>query len=118
MKASRTGIVLASLPGLLALALFYSLAIHMHWTLGSWPSGIGTTGFPPALVSHANIAQGFFWMSIGGSIFALPVAVMVCWIISRWQHYIPYFGLYILVFVLIIIAMQYAPEPYLYWWND
>jgi hypothetical protein len=118
MKASRTGIVLASLPGLLALGLFHSLALHMHRTLGGWPSGIGTAGFPPALVTHANIAQGFFWMTIGASLCALPVAVLVCLIVSRWQHFIPYFGLYVFVFVLCIILMQFAPEPYLYWWND
>jgi hypothetical protein len=118
MKTSLTGIALASLPGLLALALFYSLAFHMYRSLGGWPSGIGEAGFSPALAMHAKIASGYFWITLGVSLFALPVAVMICWVVTRWRHFIPYFGLYVIVFVMIIIFMQLAPEPFLYWWRD
>ncbi|MDA0668109.1 MAG: hypothetical protein O3A50_10075 [Planctomycetota bacterium] len=118
MKASRTGIVVSALPGLLALALFYSLAVHMHRSLGGWPAGIGEAGFPPALLTHATIATTYFWVSVVLSIFILPAAILVCLLVSRWRHLAPYFALYALVFVVSIALMQLAPEPFLYWWWD
>jgi hypothetical protein len=118
MRVSRTGIVLSALPGLLALALFYSLAIHMHYALGAWPSAIGMSGFPPALVSHANIATSYFWISLLVSIYTLPVVILVCLFVSRWRRLVPYFALYAFVFIITLILMQCAPDRFLYWWMD
>ena len=60
MKSKNSkAIVIACLPYLLALMFFYSLAIHMHMALGGWPERIGTEGFPPALLMHADI-QGAY----------------------------------------------------------
>src|SRR5690349_2503713 len=81
MRASRTGIVNSALPGLLALALFYSLALHMHRALHGWPSRIGDAGFPPALVAHANIATGYIVIALTVSIFVLPLAILVCFFV-------------------------------------
>ncbi|PYX49616.1 MAG: hypothetical protein DMG76_36915, partial [Acidobacteria bacterium] len=59
MSTSRTGITIAALPGVVMLALFYSLAIHMHQSLGGWPTSIGERGFPLALVIHSAITVNF-----------------------------------------------------------
>ena len=118
MRASRTGIVVSALPSLLALGLFYSLAIHMHRALGGWPTGIGEAGFPPALVTHANIATSYFGMTLAASILMLPIAILVSLLVSRWRHLVPYFALYAFAFIVSIVLMQFAPEPFLYWWRD
>ena len=60
MNTSRTRITIAALPGLVMLALFYSLALHMHQSLGGWPTSIGERGFPPALVVHSAITVNVF----------------------------------------------------------
>ena len=118
MRASRTGIAVSALPGLLALGLFYSLAIHMHRSLGGWPSTIGERGFPPALITHATIATNYFWISLAVSVFILPVAILVCLFVPRWRHFVRYFALYAFVFIVSIVLMQLAPDAYLYWWRD
>jgi hypothetical protein len=118
MRVSRTGIFFSASPGLLAVGLFYSLAIHMHRSLGVWPSSIGEAGFPPALLVHATIATSYFWILMALSILTVPVAFLLCLCVSRWRHLAPYFALYALVFGVCIAVMQLAPEPYLYWWQD
>ena len=118
MRASRTGIILSATPGVLAVALFYSLAIHMHRTLGGWPAGIGEAGFPPVLLIHATIATSYFWILLLVSFLTVPVGILVCLLVSRWRHLVPYLVVYALVFAGSIVLMQFAPEPYLYWWRD
>jgi hypothetical protein len=118
MRVSRTGIIISAAPGLLALALFYSLAIHMYQSFGAWPSGIGERGFPAALSTHAAVATNYFWVTLVLSIFLLPVAILVCLFVSRWRRFVPYFALYAFVFIISIAIMHCAPEPFLYWWRD
>ena len=48
--------MVSALPGLIMLGLFYSLALHMRFRLGDWPSSIGVRGFPPLLVTHGELA--------------------------------------------------------------
>ena len=118
MGVSRTGILVSVLPGLLALGLFYSLAFHMHHSLGGWPTSIGERGFPTALLIHATIATSYFWILIALSILILPVVILACLLISGWRHFVLYFVLYAFVFFISIVLMQLAPEPFLYWWRD
>src|ERR1051326_8008973 len=59
-KQSRIGFTIAVLPALLMLALFYSLAIHMHQSLGAWPTSIGERGFPAPLVTHSAVTANLF----------------------------------------------------------
>lgn len=115
---SRAGIIVSTLPGLLFLGLFYSLAIHMHRSLGRWPSGIGERGFPSALLTHAAVATNYFWAFAWSTVFILPAAILVCVLVSRWRHLIPFFALYGFMFIVSIVLMQLAPEPFLYWWWD
>jgi hypothetical protein len=49
-RLSRTGIIFSGSPSFIMLVLFYSLAVHMHRSLGEWPASIGERGFPAALI--------------------------------------------------------------------
>ena len=100
------------------LGLFYSLAIHMHQSLGAWPTSIGERGFPPLLLTHATITATYFAVLLLLGIFVLPVAILVCLLVPRWKRFVPYFALYALLFVFCWGLMQLAPEQFLYWWRD
>jgi len=50
------------LPGLVNLAAFYSLVLHMYISLAGW-SGIGTDGFPDALYMHYALMTYPFFIS-------------------------------------------------------
>jgi len=118
MKMTRTGILFSSLPSLLMLVLFYSLAVHMYQSLGGWPSSIGEAGFPRPLVTHADIAVNFFIVLLLSTLFAVPVAIFVCLIVRRWRPLILYLALYAVLFFLGWGFMQLAPKPFLNWWWD
>ena len=60
IKQSYIALAAAILPALLMLALFYSLAIHLHHYLGAWPTSIGDRDFPQALRTHEWIAESYF----------------------------------------------------------
>src|SRR6185295_6957138 len=77
MSTSRTGITISALLGVLMLALFYSLALHMHQSLGGWPTSIGERGFSPALVAHSWIAMNVFIL-LFFSLFGLPIPILIC----------------------------------------
>jgi hypothetical protein len=117
-KQSRIGFVVAVSPALLMVSLFYSLAIHMHQTLGAWPTSIGERGFPAPLVTHCYIATNYFGVMILVSIFVWPVAFLVCALIRRWRVCIYYLGAYALSCLVCFGAMLLAPSQFLYWWWD
>jgi len=118
MSTSRTGITIAALPGLLMLALFYSLALHMHQSLGGWPTSIGERGFPPALVVHCAITVNVF-MVLFLSLFVLPIPILVCLFVERWRRFVIYFAVYAGAFLLCFALTQFAaPAQSLYWWRD
>ena len=118
MSTSRTGITIAALPGLLMLALFYSLALHMHQSLGGWPTSIGERGFPPALVVHCAITVNVF-MVLFLSLFVLPIPILVCLFVERWRRFVIYFAVYAGAFLLCFALTQFAaPAQFLYWWRD
>lgn len=102
---------------MLMLGLFYSLAFHMHRTLGAWPESIGEAGFPGALMMHAHIAVRFYGLVWFG-IFVWPVAIVVSLLRPRWHHWVLYLGVYAGAFFLCLSLMQLAPARFLYWWAD
>ena len=61
-RQSKSNLVFLFLPGLVNLATFYSLALHMYLSLGDWP-GIGTEGFPDALYVHYTLMTYPFFFS-------------------------------------------------------
>jgi len=100
------------------LALFYSLALHMHQSLGGWPTSIGERGFPPALVVHSAITVNFF-IVLFLSFFVLPIPILVCLFVERWRRFAIYFAVYAGAFLLCFALTQFAaPAQFLYWWRD
>src|SRR6266700_2163231 len=117
-KPSRIAVSVAVLPALLMLALFYSLAIHMHQSLGAWPTAIGERGFPPGLITHGSIAANYFTILLLVSISAWPVAFLLCVLIRRWRVSVYYLGVYALTCLVCFGAMLLAPSKFLVWWWD
>ena len=118
MKISSTRAILASAPASLMLTLFYTLAIHMHQTLGAWPTSIGEHGFPTHLVIHASIAMYVQSALVLSIIFLLPPALVLCAVVHRWRHLLPYLGIYVMSCAVSAALMQLAPARFLYWWWD
>jgi hypothetical protein len=118
MKASRTGIVVSALPSLIMLGLFYSLAVHMHRSLGGWPSSIGEAGFSPSLLTHANITVLCFESLFLACFVLVPVVSIVCLLMQRWRPVVPYLALFAALFLICWGCMQFAPDQFLYWWRD
>jgi len=118
MKVSPTGIVVSALPSFLMAGLFYSLAIHIHQSLGGWPASIGERGFSASLITHAAMTDHLFVALFLCSIFVVPVAICVCLFVWRFRGLIPYLLLYEVIFFLCWGLMQLAPEPFLNWWRD
>ncbi len=117
-KMSGLGLAAALLPALLMLVLFYSLAFHMHRSLGSWPNSIGERGFPAALIAHGSVALHYFGGLLLTSIFAWPVAFVVCALSPKWRIYVYYLGMYALACLVCFGAMLLAPAQFLNWWWD
>jgi hypothetical protein len=118
MRTSRTGIVVSAAPGLLLLGLFYSLALHMHRSLGGWPTSIGELGFPPLLVTHATVTEYCFMASIASTFLLVPIAIVTCLLVPRWKHRVAYFAVCGFLFFVSWFLMGLAPGPFLTWWWD
>ena len=118
MKLSRKGILVSALPSLIILTLFYSLALHMYYSLGQWPTSIGEFGFPAALVTHAKVAANAVMVMIPFSVLVLPVACVLSLSVPRWRRFSAYIVICGVAILLACGLMLLAPEPYLTWWKD
>jgi hypothetical protein len=118
MKVSRTGILVSALPSLLMLGLFYSLAIHMRYSLGAWPTSIGTRGFSPFLIIHEQVAWHFCSGLVVASLYTVPIAILVCLLVARWRRFVIFFALYALLHAICWGLILLAPSPFLNWWWD
>ena len=118
MNTSPTGITIAALPGVVMLALFYSLAIHMHQRLGGRPSSIGERGFPPALIIHSTLTVNVFKVLFLGFCVS-PIPILACLLVERWRRFAVYFAVYAGVFFLcLVLTLFAAPTGFIYWWRD
>src|SRR6266516_3817802 len=97
---SATGALMAILPSLVMLGLFYSLAIHMRRALQGWPASIGERGFPRPLLFHANFATTYCQCWILATIFGVPLVSLLCALVRPWRKLLPYVGLYIFAFIM------------------
>ena len=118
IKVSRAVWVMGLFPSLMMLGWFYSLAVHMHWSLGAWPSSIGEAGFPPRLVMHARIAWRICEAVTALIIFGLPLPLLVCALVPPWRRFVPALALMVVFFFLCWGLMFLAPAPFLNWWWD
>jgi hypothetical protein len=117
MKISRTGIVISALPGVLALALICSLAVHIRllgWQLSSIPLG----RWPASLDTHFAIWSGYFITLLYCSIFVVPVAIVVCLVVSRWRYFALYLAVHTMMFLAIILVTEVVPESFHQWLLD
>jgi hypothetical protein len=117
MKYSRKGMVASVLPGILLLLLFYSIAIHMRLSLGTWAASIGEDGFSRLLSWHAALTVDYFSLFFL-SFLASPVVIVPCLMKEKWRGAVPYFALFALSFLLSWALMQFAPGQFLSWWRD
>ena len=116
-RQSKSNLVFLFLPGLINLAAFYSLALHMYLSLGDW-SGIGTEGFPDALYVHYALMSYPFFIS-----FFFPLILFgPLWIIfylikpiTPWLDKVAAFGVSCVVST---ILNHLAPSGFLYWFWD
>lgn len=115
---SRVAVVLAVLPALVMLALFYSLAVHMYRSLGAWPTRIGEDGFPEPLVTHAFITQSYCMIFAVVSFYVWPAIFLLCLLVQRRRAYLYYLGVYAAACFVCFGAMFLAPSQFLYWWWD
>ena len=117
-KPSRAAILIAAFPSVVALVLYYSLAVHMRVSLGHWPTDIGERGFPARLVSHVYLEMYYFNALIWLGLFAFPVAVACCLRISRLRRYFNFVILCAFSFVVSCILRLFVPPAFLSWWLD
>jgi hypothetical protein len=115
---SRKGIMLAALPTLLALGFFCSLIIHIRFIIGWRLSCIPLGAWPSSLDSHFYIASAFFVPLLYCTIFVVPVAILVCLLVSRWRYLALYLSVHFLLFVGFVLLTQLAPASFLQWWLD
>ena len=118
IAALLNGALIAILPSLVTLGLYYSLAIHMHRALQDWPTSIGERGFPPPLLLHANVATGYCQCWILATIFGVPLVSVLCALVRPWRSLLPYVGLYIFAFIISCLLAFLAPPRFLEWWWD
>lgn len=110
--------VVAMLPAMIMLALFYSLGVHMYWSLGRWPNYIGDQGFSTALVFHDNAASWWAGAMVVTSVFLWTPAVVVCAAVPKAQRLLPYLVIFAVSAIASYCLMQLAPKPFLGWWED
>lgn len=115
---SLRGIVTAIMPGVIMVAGFYTLALHMYFALGSWPESIGEAGFPPALVTHATWTLWYFAAMVLATLFVWPVVLAVCSLVSRLRRFVAHLSLFAGSSALCFALMLLGPSQFLYWWWD
>ena len=111
-------VVVAALHPTVFLGLFFSLAMHMHRSLGGWPPHLGTHGFPDALKTHFYFASQAFSTLLLGTFIALPIGLAICGLIPRLRVGLRPLGYYALTSGIAMAAMILAPSPFLRWWWD
>lgn len=118
LKPTPRGAVLSSLPSLLMVTLFYSLAVHMYRSLGDWPAEIGGVGFSTILRIHASVAVDYTVFLLLITVFAWPIAFVVCVLVNRWRALVPHLAVHAVSFVASWCLFRLAPSGFLVWWSD
>jgi hypothetical protein len=111
-------LLIAAVPSILSLALYVTLAMHMHLVLGGWPESIGYAGLPNALVAHSNIQITFFTLLLLLALTVCPLGALICAFIEKARFLSIYLISASLIFILSFALMQLAPPEFLYWWWD
>lgn len=106
-----------ALPGLLEVAAFYSLAIHMHSRLGGWPDFIGTEQLPSELATHAEISGWVFAIVLVVAL-GMPLVMALYAMVPRLRSHMidPAFCGAACWSCLFLTAL--APAGFQQWWWD
>ena len=114
----RARLIISILPYVLALLLFYSLAIHMYQSLNGWPESIGTNGFPPALLIQDQITSAYITCLLLFTIFVVPAIILLCLLVPRFRYLVFYFVVHFVSLPICYGLINLAPNDFLYWWWD
>ena len=106
------------IPGLLNLMLFYSLAFHMHQSLGKFPEVIGDRGFTPNLKLHADCARGYFGYLFFFTIFAWPLLLILGARIKALKSFFGHVAAVGLSFWVSFALTFLSPSGFINWWWD
>ena len=110
-------LAIASLPALVLLSLFYSLAIHMYLSLGGWPASIGNQGFSDQLVAHADITVGCFGI-LAACTLVWPLVFLLCLVVPQYRRSLLALAAYAVSCYLCFGLVLLAPGRFLDWWCD
>ncbi len=114
---SRRWFVVTTLPGLLPLMSFYSLAVHMYIRLGGWPDFYGTHKLPSDLVTHYKISEGLFTIGVLIAI-GMPVLLALYALVPRLRSGMIYPAFCGAACWLSLFLTALAPEGFQRWWWD
>ena len=114
-ETSRGALVAALAAPLGTLALFFTLALHMHRSLGGWPETIGTRGFPEALLRHDGATSAAFGVLLVGLALS-PIALLLCAAAPRLRAGLSPVATFAAAGVAALLLTNVAPEPFLTWW--
>ena len=118
INVSKKALLLSTLPGLILLVLFYSLAGHMFWSLGQWPESIGEDGFPRPLAIHASLSTGYFRLLYLLTVYASPGMLLFLLASKPWRKLSLCLVTHIITFGIAYAGMLPAPAQFLTWWWD
>lgn len=116
-EVSRSAVLgILSYPTLF-LVLYFSLALHLRYSLGAWPNRIGASPGTPSFHFHDSAACLFFWVGtvlvpvsgVAGCLFAL---------FPGYRKAALYYAIFAVAGLLAWVAMQLAPSQFLQWWWD
>ena len=114
---SRRWLGITALPGLLALASFFSFAVHMHSRLGGWPDFCGTYKLPHDLVVHYQIS-GWLFSSLLVSLICMPLVLALFAAVPQLRPRMIYPACFSVMSWLCFFTTLLAPNGFLDWWWD
>lgn len=116
-ESSRRALLAALAVPVGASALFFTLALHMHRSLGGWPETIGNRGFPEGLLQHESAAFTAFGILLVGLLLS-PLALLLCAAAPRLRGGLSPIATYAAASIAALLLTNLAPDPFLYWWWD
>lgn len=108
---------LTAMPGLLALAAFFSLAVHMRSRLRGWPDSCGTHKLPQELVVHFEIAAWLFSV-VFVTLCCMPLVLALFAAVPQLRSRIIYPACFSVANWLCFFTTFLAPDAFQNWWWD
>ena len=116
-RQSKSTLLVLFLPGLINLTAFYSLAWHMYITFGDWP-GIGTEGFPDALLLHDSLAIDLFTICLCFPLILFAPLWIVFYLVKPIRPWLDKLAAFGVSCVVSTVLTQLAPSGFLNWFWD